>query len=309
MTSLFRRLACVVLLTSLLSPAVRAQGLSTLLEQVGINGFATEYFRPAVDAVGYSFNSSLYHSAKVKEGFHFWVGVKGIWTVIPNEQRTFRTALGTELKSLGYQDRETPTVLGGKADSLYSTNPAMPSIPLPPGIDQKSFFTPVPHIAIGSVAGTEVLLRILPEMTVDESVGKVSMYGIGIKHEITAHFPSPVSISIMGFAQRFSLGPYVKAWNLSASLLASYNLGVVTVFGGLAYESYDLKLSYTYHPTTSSSIPEPLRQPVTMNLDYTRKNTRKTLGVNFTLIPLVDLTAEYCFGIQNSFSLGAGVTL
>lgn len=309
MPTYIRRIGLLALLLVITGPAVRAQGISSLLEKVGINGFAEEYFRPAVDAVGYSFNGSLYHSAKVKEGTHFWVGVKGIWTVIPQEQRTFRTALGQDLKNLGYTDRETPTVVGGAADSLRSTMQGVPSIPLPPGINQNTFFTPVPHITFGSVVGTEVMLRILPEMTVDERVGKVSMYGLGLKHEITSHFPSPVNVSVMGFAQRFTLGPYVQSWNYSASLLASVPLGIMTVYGGVAYESYDLKLSYTYQPPATASVPDPLKEPFTMNLDYSRKNVRKTLGVNFTLIPLLDLNAEYSFGVQNSFSLGAGITL
>ncbi len=290
----------------------RAQNISDLLEDLGIQQMASGYLRPAADAIGYSFNSGLYHTAEVKKGAHVWVGVRGVWTFVPDNQKTFTATTPQELRQYGYAPNiETATVVGDKGAVLRSTNSQYPDIQLPDGINQQSVYFAMPHITVGSIAGFEVMLRGIPPVTFDPNVGKVSFIGAGLKFSPTSLMrgvrKSRLNIAFMGAVQQFKAGEYVTVSNYNINFHGSLDLGVLTAYSGLGYEGYDIDASYTYTPT-ASNLPGGLNTKQKIDLTFFRTNLRYTIGANLTLIPMVNICADYSFGVQDNFSFGAGIT-
>jgi len=80
----------------------KTQALPDLIKQLGIEQLARDYLRPGADLLGYSFNSGLYHTAKVEQGFHLWLGLRGVIGYVPQTNKTFIAALPSEFTLLGY---------------------------------------------------------------------------------------------------------------------------------------------------------------------------------------------------------------
>ncbi len=296
------------------APHVQGQSIPDLIKGLGIEGLARDYLRPGADAVGYSLNSGLYHTARIEKGFHVWAGVRGVWAVVPETDRTFDAVLPSSMTVLGYPARvTTATVFGSQGAVLHSSlkdpsgNP-YPDIHLPGGADLTSTFLAVPHLEIGTIAATRIMLRGLPETSIDPSIGKVRFWGIGMSHSPTNYIRLPFDVAIMASTQTFQIGDVVTVTNLNANVHASVTTGPITIFAGAAFESYDIDVTYTYRPPADASLPDVLDEPVVVALDFARSNRRFTAGVTFSLLPFIDITADYSFGIQDNITLGTGFT-
>ncbi|MBN1448319.1 MAG: hypothetical protein JXA28_10350 [Bacteroidetes bacterium] len=287
------------------TPRAQAQSLGDLIEQLGIQQLARDYLRPGVDAVGYTLNSAYAHTARVDTGFHVWVGAKAIATSIPEDDRTFVAKLPPELTALGYPSQvTTATVAGGDGAVIRSlTDPSQPEIALPNGTGLDNTLLFMPQISIGSLLGTELILRGLPPVTFDPEVGKISFYGAGLKHELTHYFDSPIQLAIVAGMQQFEITDVVTGTGYAALLLGSVEMQMLTVFGGLGYEAYSIEVSYT-------AVPPPALGQTAENitLEFRRRNLRFSVGGALSLLSLLDLTAEYSFGEQDNIAVGVGLT-
>lgn len=297
----------------LASAPARSQAFSDLVKQLGIYDFASEYLKPAADAIGMSFNSGLYHTARVDSHFHFYGGVKGIWTFIPNGRRTFTANVPSTLQAFGYPARiTTATAFGDSGATLASSvkdpngNP-YPEIKLPQGINLSTTFIMLPHLTIGSFLGTEVMIRAIPPYTIDPAIGKLQFYGFGVKHSPSQLVDIPVDVAVMVVYQKFYIGDVLDVTNYNANVHASMKFIFVTMYLGIGYEGYDIHASYTYTPS-GAGLPGSLSQPEKFFLDFTGRNLRLTAGVNVELIPFVDLNIDYSYGTLNNLSAGIGIS-
>ena len=282
----------------------QAQNLNDLIEQLGVKELARDYLRPGVDAVGYSINSGYSHTAHVDSGFHLWIGAKIISTYIPETDRTFVAKLPALMVENGYpQTVQTATVVGGEGAILRSNDPATyPDIELPDGTGLSSFVTAMPQVSFGPLLGTDIILRGLPPSRFDDKVGEFSFYGGGVKHEITHYLDVPFDLAIVAGYQMFSIGEVVDGSSVAGMLQASMAFGGVTVFGGAGYEAYDIDVSYT--SVATAELPA-----TNIALNFQRRNLRFTVGGALSLLSLIDITAEYSFGIQDNLTIGIGLTI
>ncbi len=294
--------------------SMRSQSFTDLVKQLGVQEIASSYLKPAADAIGCSFNSGLYHTAKVKPYFHIYVGVKGMWTLIPEDQLSFKANMPSYLAALGYPTSvTTATAFGDSGAVLHSNmkdqngNP-YPDIALPRGINSQSTFLFLPHITIGSILASELMIRFIPPITLDPEIGKVRFYGFGVKHNPTQYIEMPFDLSVMISYQKFKVGDVLDVSNYNANIHVSTDLALFTLYGGIGYEGYDIKASYTYTPTVSG-LPTELGKSQHFDFDFTGRNLRFTIGANVEFIPLVDFNIDYSFGVQDNFSIGAGVSL
>ena len=301
----FVRAVTGLLLAASFFPATQAtaQDLGGLIERLGVKEMARDYLRPGVDAVGYSINSGYSHTARVDSVFHLWIGAKFITTYIPETDRSFVAKLPAELAGLGYPATfETATIVGGEGTTIISNDAAQPPIAFPGGTGLSAFVTAMPQISFGPLLGTDIILRGLPPSRFDDKIGEFSFYGGGLKHEITHYLEVPFDLALLAGYQQFHIGDVVDGSSLAGLLQASVSFGGVTLFGGFGYESYDITVSYTSEPT-------PQLPATAIMLDFQRRNLRFAAGGALSLFSLVDLTAEYSFGIQNNLTLGFGLTL
>ncbi len=59
---------------------------------------------------------------------------------------------------------------------------------LPQGANMNTLFAIIPQLEIGSLYGTELLLRFIPPVYLGENIGDFAFWGIGLKHSISQYF-------------------------------------------------------------------------------------------------------------------------
>ena len=59
---------------------------------------------------------------------------------------------------------------------------------LPKGADLSTFVAAIPQFEIGSLWGTEALIRFIPPIDMGENIGKFAFWGFGLKHSLSQYF-------------------------------------------------------------------------------------------------------------------------
>jgi hypothetical protein len=129
----------------------------------------------------------------------------------------------------------------------------------------------VPQLEVGSLFGTELLVRFIPPIDIGEWVGDFSFWGIGLKHSISQYFYNdtnrdgnadkreqiaPFDLAVQAVFQRTSLENTVGYTNAKLKATAnifSFNIhasknfdNIIEAYTGLAFEMTDIVGSYTY---------------------------------------------------------------
>jgi hypothetical protein len=301
-------LAAVATGVFLYGHALPAQDFSLDLKNLGATELAHGYLRPGADALGFAMNSGLSRSALVEDDFHLTLGVRGIWTMIPASEKTFTATLPRELWLRGYpKEVTTATVVGGTGATLPSQDPSLPAIKLPDGINTSSLSLVVPQITIGSIAHTELMLRGLPRVTVDDAVGKMSFIGAGLKNNFTSFSKKPfIDIAVMAVYQYMDVNATMTQRSYSVSLQASKTISLITPYASLGYEGYDIDVAYDYEAPVP--VPPEVEVPQRIELSFKGRNLRVSAGAAVQLLPVMSLLAEYSFGVQDNAVLGLDFT-
>jgi hypothetical protein len=253
----------------------------------------TEYARPFGTSLGMAFNSASYHTAKVADFFGFAISFRGMFIFVPEDDLTFTPSLPP-----GYNaDEKTATVYGNEGASYYGPNGY---IVYPPGIDRSSLPVVLPQIS-GSFMGTELMLRYLPSISLSDDE-ELSMFGIGLKHNISRYIPlSPVDISVQFLYNSLEISGVMDISAIAFNAHASKTFGLATLYGGLQYEASTFDLQYTF---TDPSNLDPLKkgQEIKVSIDGDN-NFRGTLGGSLKLAVIV-LNIDYSLGVQSVLSGG-----
>lgn len=128
---------------------------------------------------------------------------------------------------------------------------------LPTGGNINNIIAGVPQLIIGSLWGTELLLRFVPKINLGSTIGDFSFWGVGLKHSITQYIPnSPIDAALQVVYQGTSLENSIGVTN--AQLEADANIlnvnlhfskeipNILTVYTGFSYELIDISSTYTY---------------------------------------------------------------
>ena len=146
------------------------------------------------------------------------------------------------------------------------------SYTLTKGGDLNTIIAGVPQLEIGSLYGTELLIRLIPPLDLGEWVGKFSFWGVGLKHSISQYFYydnnrdgnaakrnqiTPFDLAVQVVFQKTGLENTVGI--TEAKLKANANIFNFNVHGsknfnnyfelytGLSFERTDITGSYTYY--------------------------------------------------------------
>jgi uncharacterized protein DUF6588 len=237
------------------------------------------YSTPLATWTGTYLNSGGYYSASVSKLFGFKFSLIGMMIFIPEDQQTFKLDDGTE----------TATFFGEKGAALAGTSGYLV---YPPGINQSSVPTAIPQIAV-STLGTELMLRYIPSIDIEDV--SFDLFGIGVKHSISQYIPLlPVDIAVQIMYNKFALeGPdlLIETSNIAFNAHASRSFGLITLYGGLQYESTTLDLDYTFIENNTG-----LTEEVKASIDGDN-GARLTLGAALRLAVLV-FNADVNIGSQ-----------
>ena len=325
----------VLLILGLSAQSVQSQenDLSTKLSKfVGENG--TKYIQPAVSSFSADLNSGIFQSADVHGLFSFEIDLVTMLAPVSNDKKTFQATLPD---TIVYQnniylagrdyDRSivTSTALGSGAGAKVFTRQGTPTevFEFPGGLGLKLIPLVAPQLKAGALWGTEVILRYLPPLKLNDAVGKLNVIGIGVKHSISQWLPGPslvgasrpgefpIDISVGLMYQQLTLkdtsgGDFIKTKAFCIGIQASKRILLLTVYGGIGYESATTNISYHYQP--ASGFTSGLK-PLSVKLeDIKADNTiRITGGLRFHAL-FFDAFADYSIASQPVASAGLAVS-
>jgi len=226
---------------------------STSFTQIGvkINSLppfeATEYLKPLSTWFGTYFNSGTYYDADVPDIFGFKFNIIGMWTLIPENQKTFQP--NPKIEGVKNPD-PTATVFGNKSSYYLSSHGYFA---YPAGFALNSLPSGIYQFA-GSLYNTELLFRFFPKVKFDKT--KVGIFGVGLKHDFSGDFPIPVDISVQVLYNRFNFEytegdvedfTIVKSNNFAFNVHGSKTFaGMFIAYAGMQVETSSMDLEYYF---------------------------------------------------------------
>ena len=234
--------------------------------------YLSAYMTPWTDAFGAGLNGGWYNTAKPHKPLGFDLTMSFNVGIVPKSAGEF------DLSSLGLTtltgSGRTPSVSGPKEGGASLTYQAgghtLASYTAPGGLNWRYIPVPTIQAGIGLPMGTELKVRYVPNLRYDET--RVSLWGIGLMHNITQYIPGdkllPFDVSVFGGYTKLSgnqgisiepgtpqsYSPVVSFDNqnldievasMNVSAIASLNLPVITLYGGLGYAKNKTTLQLT----------------------------------------------------------------
>ncbi len=264
---------------------------------------AEGYLQPLADAIGADLNGGLWSSAYIpRDGFHLSFDTRIVAVLFSEDDETF--AAVTEEGFTPEQTATAPTVVG-PGDAVIVQGDEGTSFAFPGGFSLNSFTLAVPQVRVGSVRGTEALIRYIALDTGDVELGNVSLYGFGLRHSISQYMDEPVPVDIAAgfFWQNFTLGDeLIDATAFTFGVQASKRMkaGIVLFepYVGLSVDSFSMDVAYEY---------EGEEETESIDLSFeSETGFRATVGASVTA-SIVGINAEYSLSDMNSFALGVSL--
>ncbi|CUT04867.1 DUF6588 family protein [Candidatus Chrysopegis kryptomonas] len=253
------------------------------------------YIKPLVDVMGANLNSGLYHTASMSKLFGFYIGVKGMAVFVPSSMKNFTAELGSDYNPSSVN---TATVFGDKDGGAKTRYQNVVDVNLPGGTGLKIVPLAVPQVSF-STMNSELLVRFVPSIKINDDVGSVNLFGVGLGHSISQYIPMfPINVAVQGVYQQLKVGSYLKATALNVNVHASKSFIFFTIYGGVGYESFSADINYTYKPPVGA------QQDISLSLKG-KNNFRATAGFKLGLA-IFDLNVDYSVGNVNVLSAGFG---
>lgn len=264
---------------------------------------AQAYMQPGADLFAANMHSGYFHSAHIPRlGFTIEFALIAMTAPITDERKTCTMATPPGFTPATF---ETATIFGGKGTTV--TNSSIPSLSYkgPDGIFNTSMFPlAAPQLTIGSVIGTQVSVRYIPIPKIgnEGTIPEGKSWALGVRHSISQWLSFlPLDVAASYFYNSLDAGDLLEFSGSQFGLEASKNFSVLVVYGGLAYESATMKVSYTYEDPYTSAI-----TPVKIDLDAANA-VRATVGLGVEL-GILKIFANANFGsiIQYSGGIALG---
>jgi hypothetical protein len=296
------------------------------------------YITPIAEDFGTLGNNGWYTTAEVHKQWGFDLNVTVNTININSDVTTFAP---TPLTGITYTGGTTPlqTVYGKEGLSptfLFNAGPntgisfngadgADPGKDLPVG----ALVIPTIQLGLGVFKGTDIRIRYTP--TVAVNAVELSNSGIGLMHNIKQHIPGlrevPFSLSV--FAGYTSLkistdlsGLYngsgqegvAQTNSITAQLLVSKEIKVLSLYGGLGYNSSttDYNINGTYQVNTTDSdqtLPAPIALTDPFRDSYKQSGIRATAGLRLKFGPIT-LNGDYTLvSKQSLLTAGFGIAV
>jgi uncharacterized protein DUF6588 len=254
----------------------------------------TGYLQPFVNGLGANLNTGFYNTAQIGDmGVQIRFTIIGMGTLVGDAEKVYSAIPPKPFPQSGVQ---TATLFGGAGTVV--DGPGGTQYQFQSG-EVKTSFIPlgVPQLTIGNIFGTQASVRYVPLPSIGD-FPKTTLFGIGVRHSISRYIPEfPADLAAGISYDKVTVGDIIDAHGLAFGAQISKSFSVVTVYGGLQYESSSLTVNYTY---TGSSPPS------TVNLDIDGENKfRVTGGLNLDLV-ILHLNADVNLGKVTVFSGGIG---
>lgn len=150
-------------------------------------------------------------------------------------------------------------------DSLTNMLKSFPAFfNLPEGGNLNYIFAMVPQIEIGSLYGTELLLRFIPPVDMGKIIGEFAFWGVGLKHSISQYFNEgdepnqryfdmAAQIVYQGTSLKNDIGVTNTKLEANATMLdfniqvSKYFEDIIDVYSGFSYSFIEISSKYVYY--------------------------------------------------------------
>jgi hypothetical protein len=252
------------------------------------------YIQPMADFFGANMSAGWYHSAAIPQtGFNLSVNIVAMGSVVGDDQKSYTVSAPAGYNPATFQ---SSTVFGGKKTVVTDQATGLAYSGVADGaLNTTMFPLATLQLHIGSFYGTEVILRGLPIPEVS-GAPKVSFFGVGARHSVSQYLTEfPVDIAAGVFWNTISFGDLIDMNSIAFGAQASKSFAVLELYGGFAYESSSMKLTYTAAGGGGN---------VDVTLDG-ENSFRATLGLGLNLAVL-HIYGDANFGTVTNFSAGLG---
>lgn len=259
------------------------------------------YLKPFGDGFGADLNSGWINSARPYRTLGFDLRVHVGVALVPGSDQNFNVDQldfqnlqrvdGPAVSQTAFGEDVPGSVLGVFIHNPYTNqSEEITRFTMPEGLGYPYVPAPMAQLSVGVVKDTDVTLRYMPTVSFDEL--NVNLFGIGFKHGLNQWLPGgdvlPVDLSVqMGYTRfnsNFSFdlvpesgpdiyNPYattiwdsqnaeLKANGFTGNLLVGKNFPVISLYGGIGFQ------------TSGMSLKTPGSYPITsFNPDYNPGNT------------------------------------
>lgn len=319
------------------------------------NKLIEAYFTPAMDGFIYGMNNGWYHTAKVHKilGFDLTVGLSA--AVVPKKYELFNisalgltsvTSTSTTASTFAGPDNpttftvtKTVTINDPNSPANGQSRTVTANFEVPGGVTKdlplNAVPAPVAQFNLGLPFKMEAMVRFFPETKLGDNGGKASMFGVGLKKEITSWFGPldklPLHVSLLaaytsmdvnyGFADSNSANFENKnasadfqLRSYTAQAIASLNFPFINFYGGIGYSKGDsnFKMKGTYkgkYTYTEGGLQYTHEETLTPpDLKFDAGGFKTTLGARLSL-GFFKIFADYTFQEYNTISAGVAISI
>lgn len=308
--------------------------------------YMNHYIRPFMNSFGTGTANGWYNTAATHQPLGFDLTFYVSLVSVPDQDLSFNF-LQSEYNNLrlatGGPDAVLPTLIGGTTgglqfvssvtDPVTGTVVSSPPFNVPNGVGEDIPTTNIPvpmlQLALGIIKNTELIVRYAPTVTIGDDF-KLKFFGIGVKHDFKQWIPGiktiPIDLSILiGYTNLntdfffsntsvIQVSPGSKAsfdagvWTVQA--LVSKKISVLTVYGGIGYNSinskYDMTGEYSFADVLDPSKTVSEKDPV--SLEFPLNGFRATAGLRLKFA-IFTLHADYTLQEYSTLTVGFGFSV
>jgi len=171
------------------------------------------------------------------------------------------------------------------------------------------FPTACPQVTVGTLFGTQVSVRYLPSMQINDKLGKFQFFGIGILHNLSTWFSFPVDLGVGYFKQQLKIGDILETNASQIGFYISKKIGstlAIIPYAGYTIETSTTKITYNFtYNTYIGGTSQTVQSNINFEMDGQNKNAW-LVGATIKLA-FLELNVDYKKADYNTAS--AGLTL
>jgi hypothetical protein len=256
------------------------------------------YMQPFADLVGANLNTGFYHSAAIPQaGLNIELSIIGVGSSVGDDQKSFQASAPSGFDPATFQ---TATIFGAEGTTVTDGSTGLQYAGSDGIINASLFPAFVPQLKVGSVIGTEGIVRFMTLPEIDDVVPKTTLFAIGGRHSISQYLPTlPLDLAAGVYYSKFTAEDLLDYSGVAVGAQASKAWELFTLYGGLQWENSTMNINYiTGDPTSPSTV---------VDVDLEGANSfRFTVGGGLSL-GLFKLFVDANFGSVTVFSGGIGI--
>jgi hypothetical protein len=165
----------------------------------------------------------------------------------------------------------------------------------------------VGHGAFGLGWGTDVTVRLMPEVELDDEIGGVSAFGFGLKHAVTNWFAAPVDVSVAYGRHRVKVGSFLEGSSSQYGVLVGRGFGPLSVHGSGTVRDGSMSIFYAVDITAGIPGLPADGEEIGFTSDL---GSRAVFGLGARLhLLLLNLSTQYTLDQFSTLSVKVGMGL